>query len=352
VDLNNPQKFKQLDPQDMLSHISNLPDQLAQAWELGQTLTLPEWESIQYILVAGMGGSAIGGDLLTAYLAPTSPIPINTLRDYQLPAWAEGERILVICSSHSGNTEEVLSVFEQAKEKNCRLMAITTGGALADKAQITGYPVWLFAYDFQPRAAVGYSFGLLLAAAAKLGLFEDPSEDIHKAIQDMKIQQETLLPTIPDTNNPAKQVAGQMIDRWITVFAADFLAPVARRWKTQINELANAQASFELLPEADHNTLQGIEYPVIEKGKAKYIFLRSTFNHPRNQKRIRLTKQAFMLQGRDADFFKVRGQTRLSHLWTALHFGDYVSYYLAMAYEADPTPVDMLVNLKKKMKDA
>ena len=351
MDLDRLETIQKFDTENMLQHIHDLPDQLAQAWKLGLGLPLPDFRPFQHVVIAGMGGSAIGGDLLAAYASQSCPVPITVLREYTLPAWKD---ILVICSSHSGNTEETLSVFDQALAANLPILAITTGGKLAEKAVEAGAGLWIFEDDFQPRAAVGFSFGLLLAALSRLGLFDQDSagQDIETAVQAMKEQQADLLPEIPAALNPAKRMAGQFVGRWPVLFGSGFLQPVARRWKTQINEIAKAQASFEFLPEADHNTLQGLHFPEDPSGKTLTFFITSKHNHRRNKLREELTRQMFMLEGITTDFYRAPGRGTLDSMWTSLHFGDYLSFYLAIAYGVDPTPVPMLQNLKQQLKDA
>ena len=351
MEINNLERMKQLDSQDMIGLINGLPDQLAAAWELGQKLPLPAFEGIQKVVVVGLGGSAIGGDLLAAYAEPMLSVPLIVQRSYSLPAWAAGENTLVICSSHSGNTEETLAGFEQAKQRGCKILAITTGGKLAELASESGESTWRFDFDSQPRAAVGYSFGLLLAAVSRIGLIPDQSSAIVDTVKAMKAQQIDLLPEVYVPINLAKRLAGQFIGRWATIWASGLLEPVARRWKTQINENANAQASFELLPEANHNTLQGIEQPENQFGASMHLFLMAGHDHPRNLLRGKLTKKTFMLEGQNTDLYKASGDSRLANIWTALHFGDYLSYYLAISYSIDPTPVKMLVDFKNQMKN-
>lgn len=350
MNLNDASRFKELDPQNMAGHINGLPDQLNAAWELGQSLGLPPSKNIRQVVVAGMGGSAIGADLLAAYAEPVLSLPFFVHRGYGLPAWAAAEHTLVICSSHSGNTEETLSAFEAAKARGCPVLAVTTGGELAEQAKAANDPLWIFDHAGQPRTAVGYSFGLLLAALARLGFMPDPAAEIADAVSAMKAQQKILLPEVPDTENSAKRMGGQFMGRWITIWGAGLMAPVARRWKTQINENAKAQAIFEILPEADHNALQGVMQPEEHFGATMSIFLRARHNHPRDELRAEHTRMAVMLQGQNTDTITAQGETRLANLWTALHYGDYASYYLAIAYGFDPTPVPMLVDLKENMK--
>jgi glucose/mannose-6-phosphate isomerase len=341
-----------LDPQNMLGEIDNLPSQLKKAWELGQTQPLPETKGLRQVIIPGMGGSAIGADLLAAFIAPDCKIPVIVQRDYGLPAWAKDPETLVIASSHSGNTEETLEAYTAALQNKCKLMAIATGGKLAEWAEQAKIPLWKFEHKGQPRAAVGFSFGLLLAAFTRLGLIADPRNELAEAIAAMKKQQEVLRAEVPATQNPAKRLAGQLVERWVNVYASGCLAPVARRWKTQINEIAKAGAGFEVLPEADHNALAGLLNPADILARTVTLFLHAPSDHPRNQRRLDLTRHGFTVEGLTTDIYEAMGDSRLAHIWTALHFGDYTSYYLAMAYGSDPTPVEALENFKASMRAA
>jgi glucose/mannose-6-phosphate isomerase len=349
MDLNDYPSFSNIDKQNYLAEIENLPRQFEDAYRQGLSLNLPDWQGIQRVLIAGMGGSAIGADLLVAYAAPLCAVPIVVQRNYTLPAWAGGPETLVIASSHSGNTEETLTAFDQASNRGCRILALCTGGNLAEAAMGSNVPLWTFKHTGQPRAAVGYSFGLLLALLARLGLIPNPAGDLTGTITAMRIQQASLQAELPVVRNPAKRLAGQLVGRWVIVFGADVLEPVARRWKTQINELAKAWAQFEALPEADHNALAGLQQPEQALSSGIALFLRARSYHPRNLLRTELTKQAYMLEGLNTDFVDAQGETPLAQQWTALHFGDYVAYYLAMLYETDPTPIPMLKGFKQQL---
>jgi glucose/mannose-6-phosphate isomerase len=351
MNLDNIEHFRALDSLDMYGEIHNLPDQLRSAWELGSDLTLPDARGLQRIVIAGMGGSAIGADLVASYVEPNCKIPLVLVRDYKLPVWASGPETLVIASSHSGNTEETLEAFAQARQNGCRLLVLSTGGKLAESAREVNAPVWQFEHKGQPRAAVGFSFGLLLAVVHRLGFIEDPSTEIASAVAAMQEQQAYLAAESPVERNPAKRMAGQLYGRWITVMASDYLNPVARRWKGQMSEIAKAWAQFEFLPEADHNTLAGIENPEEILSKMMILFLQAPSNHPRNRLRLELTRKTFMAEGLATDFVNAKGDNPLAHIWTSLHFGDYSAFYLAMAYEVDPTPIEALLHFKAAMKE-
>ena len=349
MDLDRFEDFSEIDRQDMFGQINSLPNQLVEAWQLGQSLELPAFDHIQRVLIAGMGGSAIGADILSAYIASLCEIPVVVHRDYGLPAWAIGPETLVIASSHSGNTEETLSAYNQAMENHCNILAISTGGKLAQDAMKDGIPLWTFQHKGQPRAAVGYSFGLLLSLFTRLGLIPDPYTELLDAVEQMRQQQQMLKAELPIAQNPAKRLAGQLVGRWVTVIGADILAPVARRWKGQISEIAKAWAQFEILPEVDHNTLAGVDNPESALMNTFVLFLRSSSEHPRNKLRIDLTRKIFMLQGLGTDLVDARGEMPLANQWTCLHLGDYVAYYLAMIYEVDPTPVETIEAFKQDL---
>jgi glucose/mannose-6-phosphate isomerase len=351
MNLDDLERFQSLDSDGMGARIDGLPDQLEDAWALGSEPPLPEAEGTSQILIAGMGGSAIGADLLAAYASPEAQLPITVWRDYGLPGWVQGPETMVITSSHSGNTEETLSAFEQAIARGARVLAVTTGGELARRADDEGVPLWRFSHDGPPRAAVGYSFGLLLAALARLKVVPDPSPELAAAVEDMRRQRGTLQAEVPVTQNPAKRMAGQLIDRWPTVMGAEFLAPVARRWRTQIAEIAKAVAQFEVLPEADHNMIAGVEAPESLFGKTMIVFLTANALQPRNKERTRLTREHMMVEGFNTDQIEGIGQGRLAQQWTALQFGDYVAYFLAMAYQIDPTPVEAIESFKIRLSE-
>lgn len=350
MNLDNLDLIAKIDAQNMIDEINHLPNQLGEAWELGSSADLPPLRKYSQVIVSGMGGSAIGADLLRTYVLPLCKVPVFVSRDYGLPAFAQGADTLFIASSHSGNTEETLDAIKAAIDAECTCMVVTTGGKLMDLAKKENIPAWTFIHKGQPRAAVGYSFGLLLTLFCRLGLIADQRSAVEKTIQTLLNEQKKYFPEVPASQNPAKRYAGQLVGRWVTVFGAGLLSVVAARWKGQINELAKAPANFEVLPEADHNTLAGIINPEeLLSPRTFTMFLNSTFDHPRNALRSQITRQTFMVEGLNTDVFTAVGETRLEQMWTTIHFGDYMAYYLAIAYATDPTPVDALVTLKNTL---
>lgn len=347
--MTDTERYAQLDPQDMRGHIDGLPSQLEQGWELGTRQPWADGPRPQTIVLAGMGGSAIGADLVAAYLAPALPVPLVVWRGYDLPASA-GRDALVILSSHSGNTEETLSAFDAARRSGARLLAITTGGELARRCDLEGVPVWRFEHRGQPRAAVGFSFALILAALHRLGLTQEAGAEIHIAAEAMRLQQQDLRAETPVARNPAKRMAGQFLDRFPLIIAGGLLAPVARRWRTQIAEVAKAVAQFEELPEADHNMVAGVGHPEPLITRTMAVFLRASLDSPRLAARVEATRQVLMVEGFNTDVIEAAGDTRLAQQWTCLHYGDYAAYYLAMDYGVDPTPVAAIEDLKSRLR--
>jgi glucose/mannose-6-phosphate isomerase len=349
--LDDLEHIRKIDRGGMLAEIDHLPQQLQNAWDLGQDQPLPDREGIDQVIVAGMGGSAIGGDLLAAYVAPLASVPVIVWRGYDLPAFVDGPDTLLIASSHSGNTEETLSAFAAGVQMGARMIALTTGGQLGAQAEEEGVALWTFDHPGQPRAAVGYSFGMLLAALSRLGLIDEASADIASAVQAMKSQQPSLVADTPVAKNPAKRLAGQFVERYPLILGAGSLAPVARRWRTQIAELSKAMAQFEALPEADHNMVAGVSQPESMIGGTMATLLQGSRQHPRNRKRVDVTRDILMVEGFNTDIIHAQGESRLAQQWTALHFGDYVAFYLAIAYNIDPTPVAAIEDLKRRLKE-
>lgn len=341
MQLNDYQAFSCVDRENMLAHIDALPQQFTKGWELGHEFALPNY-SPQRVILAGVGGAAMAGDLLAAYLAPRCGIPIYVHHDYDLPAWAASGNTFVIAISHLGVSEEAVSALRLAKERACYGLAITTGGHLAELAALSGLACCRYSHPGPSRTAAGLVYGILLSIFDRLNIAVTSQKDFASVVEAMQRQQVNLKADVPLARNPAKRLAGQFLERWVTIFAAGHLSPVARRWKTQTNELAKALASFEVIPEADYNALMGFNNPPEEIPHGMAFFLQSGLYHPQNHARIDVTRKTLMLEGINTDFYVPPAETALGQQCCALHFGDYLAYFLAMLYEIDPTPVELL----------
>ena len=349
ADLDSPDTWSAPDPDDMLGRIGELPEQCENAWAtiMAMDIPLPSRE-IRNVLVLGMGGSAIGGDLVRTLVWKESQIPMIVNRDYDIPAFVN-KHTLAIASSYSGNTEETLSSLEQVQESGAVLVAISTGGELARRAQASNIPTVPIKYDSQPRAALGHSLVLLLGVLQKANLIADKSGDVEEAAGVMRKLQAEICAEVPTAENPAKQLAIELQGRLPIVYGAGYLSEVARRWKGQFNENAKNWSFFEILPELNHNAVLGYQFPAELAQHLVVITLRSHLDHPRNRKRADVTQEMLTQRGVKCRTIESRGESPLAVMLSSIHFGDYVSYYLALLNGADPTTVDAISYLKKRL---
>ena len=348
VNLDNPKTYANLDKNKMLSHLQRLPEQCQQAWEKAKQLTIPApYRRVNKVIVAGMGGSAIGGDL-AAGLAALDGLELAVHRDYGLPPNID-RNTLIVLASYSGATEETLSSYEAALKIPARKLAITSGGSLKEKATASGIPVLSIDYAAPPRAALGYSFIGLLGILDNLGLVKDKAADMEEMLSIIKSQANSLGKDVPLDNNPAKRLANQFFGRLAVTYGGGFLASVARRWKTQINENSKAWAFYEVLPELNHNALVGYEFPA-ELGAHIFItILRSPLLNPRIQLRCQITSEILAQRKVPHQILDGQGQSPLSQMMSLIVLGDYTSYYLALLYGIDPSPVAVIDYLKGRL---
>ncbi len=352
IDLNDTAAIHSADPHGMHQHILNLPKQLEDAWAAADRVELPQSLSqIDRVVIIGMGGSAIGGSLLMSLMTPESQVPILVSRDYDLPAFASGSNTLVIAASHSGNTEETLSAFDQARSRGCQLIVLAGGGVLAARAREFHLPLITIDYQSQPRAALGWALAPLLNIASRSKWTHALKNDLDEAIDVMRSGNLQFSAESPVMKNLAKREAGQLMGRIVSVFGAGTFAEVARRWKDQFNENAKHWAAFESLPEADHNLLAGLEYPEWTPSKVMALFLTGTRDNPRNAKRIELTRIVLMTAGCNTDILTSRGESPLAQMLSLVQLGDFMSFYLALLNGAEPTQIDVMAEFKKRMAD-
>lgn len=336
----------------MLGRIRDLPAQCRQAWSQAAGLALPSaYREVDQIVVLGMGGSAMGGDLLRDAVAHECPLPLRVIRDYTLPADV-GARTLVIGSSYSGETEETLAAFQEAARRGARLVAVTSGGRLQAEAQSRGLPLLTIQYQAEPRAALGYGFFLLLGLLHRLGLAADKSKELEELGRVLEDLSRRLAPEVPLARNPAKELATRLQGRLAVIYGGGILEGVARRWKGQMNENAKSWAFFEVFPELNHNAVVGYDLPRDLAGRMLVILLYSELLHPRIKRRYHITQEILGQKGIDFQLVPSPGDTLLSHMMSSVLFGDYVSYYLALLNGVDPSPVEVVSFLKERLRAA
>ncbi len=350
--LDDPKTYQRIDPSGLGGRIKGLPSQCLEAWRTAQAFSLPKDRApVERVLVLGMGGSAIGGEILGDLLSLEAAPPVAVHRDYVLPGILD-RRTLIVASSYSGNTEETLSAFALALRTDAPKLVVTTGGKLKELAIASGVPVFTIDHRSEPRSAVGYGLFPLMAILQGSGVIADRSRDVEAAIDQMEALAKRLSPETPLQENPAKMLAKKVEDKVAVIYGAGFLSATARRWKTQLNENSKTWAFFELLPELDHNSVVGYEFPPKAKGKLAVLLLRSKLLHPRTLLRYDLTSEALAKAGIEHEIVEGVGPSVLSHVMTTILMGDFVSYYVAILNEIDPAPVSVIDHLKKRLADA
>ncbi|MBX3062015.1 MAG: bifunctional phosphoglucose/phosphomannose isomerase [Anaerolineae bacterium] len=352
MNLNDLAHFAELDKSNMRVHIDGFSQQLEQAWSLGQTLTLPaQYKRIERIVIVAVGDAAIAGDMLACAVAEMCNIPIIINRAYDLPAYADGQSTLVIAIDHSGEMEEVLAAASLADARGTKLLAITSAGKLAQQVEAAGGVVWQYEYEALPRAAFGWQIGLLLALVVRLGLVRDLSADVAEAIELTQRNTATIGIEASVVKNPAKRLAGQMIGRTPIIYGAGYLCPVARYWKAQLNNNGKTMAQWEELPDLNHNVIAGMNFPKPLMVKVALVFLvAGSGEHERVQKRWDITRELYLQEGLASDTLKARGKSVLAQMLSTAHFGAYVSYYVAMAYEVDPSETPLIMEMQEKLR--
>jgi glucose/mannose-6-phosphate isomerase len=320
----------------MLDDVLAIPEHLHDALWRVESARLESGEAAG-LTVCGMGGSAIGGDLAAAALGDRLTGPLLTVRGYEIPSWTTPEWT-VLCSSYSGDTEETLACFAAAGALGARRIVASTGGELVDAAGVRGVPVvGLPGLLPAPRTAVAYMLVCALEVAAVAGIAPRVHTEVDAAAAFLTAEADHL-------QERAKEIAFRLGDAVAVVTGADLTAPVARRWKTQINENADAQSFFSELPEADHNEIcawSGNDFAA--------VLLEDPDQHPRERRRFELTAEAIAASGAEAIRIETEGETRVARLlWTTM-LGDLVSLELAKTRDVDPLPVPAIDKLRSSL---
>ncbi|MDO8568093.1 MAG: bifunctional phosphoglucose/phosphomannose isomerase [Dehalococcoidales bacterium] len=346
--MDNARVYRKYDPAGMLACINGMAAQCRRAWHEAMDFKLPPgYSEINKVVISGMGGSAIGGDLLRSLVTAEAKVSIMVSRDYQLPAFVDA-RTLVVISSYSGNTEETLSSFDQALKNECKKLVITTGGKLMQIARRKNVPVFEFAYPGQPRAALGFSLLPIIAFLQRLGVIGDKSAEVAEMVQVLGEVSARMNEAVATTDNPAKQLAQRLYGKLPLIYGAGITAEVAHRWKTQLNENSKAWAFYDVFPELDHNAVVGYQFPKALAGKTRAVLLQAP-SSPRLELRIRVTCQLLEDAGVGCETINATGDSPLSQVMSLVSYGDYVSYYLAILYKIDPTPVKVIDYLKAQL---
>ena len=319
-----------LDSQNMLQVLKNFSAQCKEALGLPKGISVPS--DISNIVVIGMGGSAIGGDLLKAYLLGNGKVPVHVIRDYKVPKFVD-ENTLVFAVSYSGNTEETLSALKDAESKNAKIIGVTSDGQLAAECnKLIAIPKGL-----QPRAALGYLFFPMLGVLHNSSIIRVKNEELNELV--------SVLNKFDSFNSLGETIAKKIRDKTPIIYSSESLGPVAMRWKTQINENAKMPAFYNVFSEMNHNEIAG--YRGIGNNFTA-VLIRDKHDNDRVKKRMGICKQ-IMEQRINVVEAETQGSSLLARMLSGIYLGDFVSYHLAMWNRVDPSPVEIIESMKKKL---
>jgi len=331
--------IREVDQAGQLDDVLEMPDHLRDAlWRFESAGVTPV--EATGLIVCGMGGSGVGGGLARAALGDRMLKPMLIIRDYELAPWTPAGH-LVLCCSYSGNTEETLGCFAAAEALGNPRMVATTGGALADAARVARVPVIGIPSGLQPRAAVGYLFAIAAEAAVLIDAAPAIRTDIDGAAAWLEQKRDALI-------ERSAEIAAQIGGSVPIVYGCDLTAPVAYRWKTQINENAKQQAFNAELPEMDHNEIVGWDSGAVG-GRFSAVFLEDSDQHPRERERAELTAKLIEPAAESVIRIETEGETRTARLLWGVMLGDLVSLHLAAARGIDPSPVEVIERLKDEL---
>ncbi len=319
-----------VDKSNMLEVLENFPKQCRDALALPKGITVKG--EVTSVVVCGMGGSAIGGDLLKAYCSSTK-LPVIVTRDYKVPEFAD-QYTLVFTVSYSGNTEETISSFHDAKKKGAQIIALTSGGELSKLAD----KVITIPKGLQPRAAGGFLFFPMLGVLYNSNLINVKNSDLNEMIQLLNQKEEVM--------NKGEELARKIEGKVPLIYSSELLKPVAFKWQTQINENAKYPAYHAAFSEMNHNEI--LSFRAMDRSRFLAILLRDKDDHPKIIKRMDICKQ-IMERNIDVEEVNIKGNSLLAKMFYTIHLGDYTSYYLALRERVDPTPVEVIEWMKKQL---
>jgi glucose/mannose-6-phosphate isomerase len=336
-----------LDPRGMLATVAALPTQVRAAHALGHAVDLPDTlHGADAIVVLGVGGSAIAGDLLQGLLAERLAVPFMVVRGEEVPAFV-GPRTLVVASSYSGNTQETLAAVAEARRRGARLLAVTTGGTLGTEAGAGKLPVVTLPAGYLPRAALAFSLVPLLTVLARLGYTAPVDVEIEQAAHVLEVGNARLAPGAPGAANLAKQVARALHGRLAVVYGSGGLGgAVACRWKGQLNENAKHVAHHAVFPELGHNEVESWRFPRELEGSAHLVVLHDTAETAATRRRVEVVTGLMQPWISGVTAVTAAGTAPLARCLSLVQVGDFASCYLALLNGADPSAMPNIERLK------
>ena len=344
-------KMERLDQSGMHGSIGSIPDQVEAAWEDMAGRVFPDaFRNVSHVVVAGMGGSALGAHLLQDVFRGRLRVPVTVVSDYAAPSWID-ERTLIVLSSYSGGTEEVLAMADYGASRDIPMIALTTGGELADLADRQGFPAVVFSSGLntcgQPRIGLGYAVAYLLAIFRQLGFIELAGTEITDAI--MLLRASNPVYAAPGAENPAFELARATGGKSIMIMASEHLTGNAHIMANQWNENAKNLAAWFAVPELNHHLLEGMDHPPESRDRLAAVLIQSDLYDPRNRRRLDITRALLERQEIACPVVSPRGETALEQAFDLLLLGTYASFYQAVMNGADPSPIPWVDQFKHLM---
>ena len=338
------------DKADIFNVIYEFPNQIREAAKIGKEFNFSfDKERVSNIIFAGMGGSAIGGDVVSSLVEHECPIPITVVRNYTLPEWAN-ESTLIIISSYSGNTEETLSAYAEARDKDCQIICSTTGGKLEELAKADNLPVLKMPNGLPPRGAIAYAAIPWLVIFGSNGLISDKSSDIEETANYLDDIVKIYGNHESEDANIALETAMKLKGKIPLIYVSTgAFSVIGRRWANQLQENAKVLAYSNELPEMNHNEIMGWHLKGQKNIDIIPVFILSELYHERINKRFEITIQLIKDKGFEPVKITLTGENLITKLFTFINMGDFISYYLALLNEVDPEPVDIISALKKEL---
>jgi glucose/mannose-6-phosphate isomerase len=347
--LDNEEAIGKIDAAGMLRTVGRLPEMIVEAERLTAYVSLPPPRRFNQVLVLGMGGSAIAGDLAADLFAKKAGVPIITVRNYSLPQYVSAET-LVFALSYSGNTEETLSAVKEAEKRGAQIVCVTSGGKLKDLAEARKFPCYLIPSGYQPRAALPYLFVPLIVGLGNLKVVPAQTDELKEAAGLLNKLKDEYGPAKPARVNQVKQLARKLAGKLPVIFGASgTTGAAALRLKCQLNENGKISALVNVFPELNHNEIVNLGALKREAHNFSLVILRDEDDNERIKKRIEITKSLLVRQLGGVSEVSSQGRSCLARLFSLVMYGDFLSVYLAVLKETDPTPVEAISRLKKEL---
>ena len=339
----------ELDQSDMKGAITGFPDQIKESFSImSNWAPQNEYNDIRQILISGMGGSAIGGDVARVISQNSCTFPIIVNRSYNIPDWVDAQT-LVLASSYSGDTEETLSAFSQCRERNCPMIVLSTGGKITELANEYGLDIVTIPSGFQPRAALGFSFSLIIIMLSRLGFVQSKTVIM---VENSIEQLERLAAELKCSENFALKIAEQIHSTCPIIYGSEDLTWVAAlRFRGQLAENAKMLSLHHHFPEQNHNEIEGWTVNQDIMNRFSIIWLKDEEDHLGTQTRMRISSTLLEPSAGSQLDINQPGGNRVERLLKLIHFTDWVSYYAALLNNVDPTPVNRIQELKLKISE-